>query len=120
MFSVYGCKYLPCKAVHNWVDKFSQGRSKVAYDARPGRPVEIATEAVVQRVEELIRADRRIKIDSVKTALGCSHSLVNSIVHDRVKFLKVCARWVRRELKDRRRKTEPNGSVLATSLAVCR
>jgi hypothetical protein len=28
------------KAVHNWVEKFSQGRSKVANDARPG--VEVA------------------------------------------------------------------------------
>jgi hypothetical protein len=54
--------------------KFSQGHSKVADDARPCRPVEIATEATVQRVEELIRADRRITIDSVATALGCTAS----------------------------------------------
>jgi hypothetical protein len=32
-----GC--LPRKAVHNWVEKFSQGRSKVADDARPGADV---------------------------------------------------------------------------------
>jgi transposase len=62
------------KTVHNWVEKFSQGRSKVADDARPGRPVEIATEATVQRVEELIRADR-ITTYSVATALGCSRGL---------------------------------------------
>jgi hypothetical protein len=39
MFSVYGGKYLWRKEVHNWVDKFSQGRSKVAYDDRPGGEV---------------------------------------------------------------------------------
>jgi hypothetical protein len=61
------------KAVHNWVEKFSRGRSKVVDDARPGRYVEVATEATVQRVEELIRTDRRITIDSVATALGFSH-----------------------------------------------
>jgi hypothetical protein len=33
MFSVYGGKYLSRKAVHIWVDKFSQGRSKVADEA---------------------------------------------------------------------------------------
>jgi hypothetical protein len=33
MFSVYGGKCLSRKAVHNWVEKFSQGRSKVADDA---------------------------------------------------------------------------------------
>jgi hypothetical protein len=51
-----GGKCLSRKAAHNWVDKFSQGRSKVADDARPDRPVKTATEATVQRVEELIRA----------------------------------------------------------------
>jgi hypothetical protein len=33
MFPVYGGKCLSRKAVHNWVEKFSQGRSKVAGDA---------------------------------------------------------------------------------------
>jgi transposase len=75
MFHAYGGKCLLHKAVHNWVEKCSQGRSKVADDARPGRPVEIATEATVQWVEELIRADRRITINSLATALGCSHGL---------------------------------------------
>jgi hypothetical protein len=46
-----------------------------ADDAQPGRPVEIATEATVQQLEELIQADTRITINSVETALGCSHGL---------------------------------------------
>jgi transposase len=59
--SLYCGKCLSRKAVHSWVGKFSQRRTKLADAARPGRPVEIATETVVlQRVEELIRADRRI------------------------------------------------------------
>jgi hypothetical protein len=62
MFPVYGGKCLSRKAVHKWVEKFSLGRSKVADDTQPGRPVEIAAEATVQRVEEFIRADRRITI----------------------------------------------------------
>jgi hypothetical protein len=35
-FSVYGGKCLTRKAVHNWVERFSHGRSKVTDDARPG------------------------------------------------------------------------------------
>jgi transposase len=80
MFPIYGGKCLSFKAVHNWVEKLSQGRSKVADDARPGLPVEIVTEATVQWVEELIRADMRITIDSVATALGRSHGLGYSII----------------------------------------
>jgi hypothetical protein len=62
MFPVYGRKCLLRKAVHNWLEKFSQVLSKVADDAPSGRPLDIATEATVQRVEELIRAERRITI----------------------------------------------------------
>jgi hypothetical protein len=101
MLPVYGGKSMLRKRVHNLVENFSQGCSKLADAARPFRPVEIATEATVQRVEELIRADRRITIDSVATVLGCSHGLAYSTMHDRLKFRKVCAQWVPRELKDR-------------------
>jgi hypothetical protein len=41
MFPVSGGKFLLRKAVQNWVEKFSQGHSKVADYARPGRPVEM-------------------------------------------------------------------------------
>jgi transposase len=76
MFPVYDGKSLSLNAIHNWVEKFSQGRWKVPDDSRPGRPVEIATETIVlKRVEELIRAERSITIDSVATALWCSHGL---------------------------------------------
>jgi hypothetical protein len=47
MFPVYGGKCLWRRAVHNWVEKFSQGRSKAADDARQSHPVEIATEETV-------------------------------------------------------------------------
>jgi hypothetical protein len=41
MSSVYCEKRLPCTAVLSCVEKFSQGRSKVADDDRPGRPIQI-------------------------------------------------------------------------------
>jgi hypothetical protein len=82
------------KAVHNWVENFSQGLSEV-------RLVEIAKEAIAQRVKEFIQAGRRITIDSVTNTLGCAHGLAQIIMHNRSKFRKVCAWWVPRELKDR-------------------
>jgi hypothetical protein len=39
MFPVYGGKCLSRTAVHNWVQNLSQGRSKIADDARPGAEV---------------------------------------------------------------------------------
>jgi hypothetical protein len=68
--------------------------------------MQTVTEATVQRVEELIRADGRIPTDSAVTALGYSHGLAYSIMHDRLTLQKVCALWVPRELKDREKWTE--------------
>jgi hypothetical protein len=51
---------------------------------------------------ELIRADRKIIIDSLATALGCSHGLAYScsMMDDGLKSGKVVARWVLKELKN--------------------
>jgi hypothetical protein len=68
--------------------------------------LETATEETVQRVEQSIRAHRRIMIDSVATALGCSHGSAYKIMHDHLKLRKVCAGWVPREIKDRKNWTE--------------
>jgi hypothetical protein len=43
VFPVYGGKYLSRKAVHNWVEKFSEGRLKVADDARSSAEVGATT-----------------------------------------------------------------------------
>jgi hypothetical protein len=47
IFPVYGGKCLSRKGVQNWVEKFSQGRSKVADDAR--KFTEVA-EAIFKRL----------------------------------------------------------------------
>jgi hypothetical protein len=39
IFHICAEKCLSRKVVHNWVEKFSQGRSKVADDDRPGAEV---------------------------------------------------------------------------------
>jgi hypothetical protein len=41
-----------------------------------------------------------------ETALGCSHSLAYSMMHKHLKFWKVWARWVPRELKDWEKKNQ--------------
>jgi hypothetical protein len=97
MFPVYGGKYLLQKAVHNWVEKFSQGRSRDSDDARPGHPAQIATEV-------LIRADRRAMIDSVTTALWCSYGLTQSTMHYSFKFQNVCTRRMPQKTEGLRKK----------------
>jgi hypothetical protein len=48
MFPLYGGKCLSCKALHNWIEKFSRGCLKVEGDAQPCCLVAIVTEAIAQ------------------------------------------------------------------------
>ena len=60
---MYGEHCLSHQAVYNWVQKFSEWRTSIEDEHRVGRQVEIATPATLQRVEDIIRADRRVTVD---------------------------------------------------------
>jgi len=61
------------QAVHNWVQKFSEGQTSI---------------------EDIIRADRRVTIDAVATATGCSHGQAYNMMDEWLGFHKVCSCWV--------------------------
>jgi hypothetical protein len=63
------------KSFATGLTNYLQGRLKAADDVQQGVPVATAIQATVQQMKELIRADRRIMIDSAATALGCFHGL---------------------------------------------
>ena len=86
------------QALYNWVQKFSEGWTRIKGEHRISRPTEIASDVNVQWVGDLVRADRRVTIDTIVTAIGCSHGMAYLIMHDRFGFHKVCARWVPRML----------------------
>ena len=44
------------QAVHNWVQKFLEGRTSIEDEHRPGRPVEIATPETLQQPKEFYAA----------------------------------------------------------------
>jgi len=94
MLPMYGEHCLSRQAVHNFVQKFSEGRTTIKDEHRVGRPVEIATPATLEHVEDIIRADRRVTIDAVVTDIGCSHGHVYNMMHERLGFHNVCSRWV--------------------------
>ena len=52
MLPMYGEHCLSCQAVHNWVQKFSEGRTSIEDEHLAGRPVEIATPETLQHVED--------------------------------------------------------------------
>jgi hypothetical protein len=81
--------------------------------------LEIVTEATVQQVEDVIRADRRITKDIVTPALGRSHSFSYSIMHDCLKFQYVCPENRRLEKKWTQRVCPCNISCSMQMKKVC-
>jgi hypothetical protein len=75
MLPMYSKHCLSRQAVHNWV-QFSEGPRSIEDEHRVDRPVEIATPATLQRIEDIIQADRKVTINAVATAIGCSHPLL--------------------------------------------
>jgi len=54
MLSMYGEHCLSRQAVHNWVQKFSEGQTSIKDEHQAGWPVEIATPETLQRVKDII------------------------------------------------------------------
>ena len=57
MLPMYGEHCLSRQAIHNWVQKFLEGRTSIEDEHRAGRPVEIATpETFRQQLKEFYAA----------------------------------------------------------------
>ena len=97
MLPIYGEHCLSRQAIHNWVQKFPEGRTSIEDEHRAGQPVEIATSEMLQRVEDIIQAERRVTVDTVATAIGRSCGHAYNMMHEVLGFHKVCSRWVPRQ-----------------------
>ena len=97
--NVYGESALSYPTVRRWVAEFKGGRSDIIDKPRSGRPPSAVKEANKQRVDELIRSDRRVTTSEIIEMIGVSHGSVHNIISD-LEYSKVCARWVSRQLTD--------------------
>ena len=72
-------------------------------DPWSGRP-SVVNEDLVRAVEDKIRENRRFTITSLSLhSPQISRSLLNEIVSDKLKFRKLCARWVPKMLMEEHR-----------------
>ncbi|GFW44767.1 histone-lysine N-methyltransferase SETMAR [Trichonephila clavipes] len=80
--------------VRRWVRQFNEGRSEVHDEERSGRP-SLITEELVHAIDEKIKENRKFTISALAMEFPqISRSLMHGIVTDKLKFHKLCARWV--------------------------
>ena len=75
------------------------GNASLRDKPRAGRPSTSVNPANKTKANTVIRADRRITIDELASVLGVSHGSAHNIVES-LKYSKLCARWVPRQLTD--------------------
>ena len=82
----------------SWVAEFKRGRQSLEDDPRPGRPVNVATPEMVNKVHDIIMIDRRVTERYIASTVGISQERVHSILTDDLEMRKLSARWVPRLL----------------------
>lgn len=76
----YRRKVICKQTVFNWCNSFSAGRESIVDEQRSGRPTNVSTDDTVKRVDDLIQANRRVRIDQIADELNISHGTVHSII----------------------------------------
>lgn len=91
-----------------WSKQFKHDRESLEDDPRSGRPISAVTADNIEKVKELILADRRIKQWEIARDVGISKERVHEIIHVHLEMSKVSARWVPRMLTpfDKQRRVE--------------
>jgi transposase len=56
----YGARTMHQRKIYEWIEGFKEGRSNVTDESRPGRPSTSRTDQHIQKVDALIREDRRL------------------------------------------------------------
>jgi hypothetical protein len=79
------------------VKHFKDGNTDIADQPRCDRQRTAATERNKQKVDELIRQDRRITFRETAAQLGVGHHVVQEMM-EILGYRKVCSRWVPRLL----------------------
>ncbi|KFM59139.1 hypothetical protein X975_26773, partial [Stegodyphus mimosarum] len=82
LVEVYGPGVMSKQMVRRWCRTFSDGRQQVEDIPRAGRTLTATTDANVRKVDDMIRANRRITIDEVAEELEISHERAQNIIHD--------------------------------------
>ena len=105
MADVYGDSSPKYSTVAKWSAEFKRGRDSLEDDPRPGRPADVISQKMIER---LVLNNRRIKVAKLASECGISNGSVYTIIHENLGMSKVSARLVPRNLnmQDRQQRVE--------------
>ncbi|KAL4131731.1 hypothetical protein QTP88_009004 [Uroleucon formosanum] len=95
---VYGEECLSRARVFEWHKRFCSGREDVEDDDRSGRPTTSSTNENVEKIDKIIRQDRRLSIRAVTEMVNIDRESVRKILVENLNIKKVCAKMVPKNL----------------------
>ena len=82
MADVYGDSSPKYSTVAKGSAEFKRGRDSLEDDQRPGRPADVISQEMINRVEGLVLNNRRIKVVELASECGFSNGSVYTIIHE--------------------------------------
>ncbi|XP_025829860.1 uncharacterized protein LOC112904322 [Agrilus planipennis] len=101
--------------VKQWVSEFKKGRVSTSDGPRSGRPVEVTTPDMIEKIHQIVLGDRRLKVREIAETCKMSYERVQHILHQHLHMEKLCARWVPRLLTVDQKLIRKNTSIVATA-----
>ncbi|KAJ4439787.1 hypothetical protein ANN_07915, partial [Periplaneta americana] len=104
---VFGEDAMGVTQIKEWFNRFKDGRTSAESEQRCGRPQTARSAAVVERVRNLVMADRRLTVREIAEEVGVSKDSAHAILRDDLNMNRVAAKFVPKllspEQKDLRR-----------------
>lgn len=96
--SVYGNLSPSFATIKRWTAEFRRGRTSVHDEPRSGRPNEVTTQENIDKIQNIVMANPKIKLSEIVDILNMSKERVGNILHEHLHMKKLSARWVPRSL----------------------
>ena len=80
--------------IRKWFNEFQRGNTSTTDAPRSGRPKTATSKEIVEKVRQVVLADRRLKLIEVAKASGISKERAHHILHKVLGMRKLSARWV--------------------------
>ena len=82
MADVYGDSSPKWSTVAKWSAEFKHGRDSLEDDPRPGRPADVISQEMIDRVARLVLNNCQIKVAKLASECGISNGSVYTIIHE--------------------------------------
>ena len=80
--------------VHKWFTEFHWGRISTSDAERLGRPKEVTSQELIDKIHDIVLNDRRLKVHEISETVNISVGRVWRILHECFDMRKLSARWV--------------------------